>query len=275
MSDGDNEFPLVIESNSDDHIDQKRFIPASELLKRIAEANAYEVVQGDAPIKETKKDVDADVHSDSKKNMYIRNTRLFTKSPLDKDIFYTRNTRAPEPQWFLRNTRVGSGHLIDKKGYYLRNTRGLSDGAIKKRAYYLRNTRNSPTISHEKRPFYLRNTRDWFMRNTRNAPVIDTNDGNIFDADNIGINKKEWYMRNTRSSNAPEDPERMARLYEEVLKVLNSVVHAQPNIPSSYIGNMSEDNDDDTIPIGKRSAGCMLRCIDEGHLHPAQCHSLC
>ena len=34
MSDGDNEFPLVIESNSDDHIDQKRFIPASELLKR-------------------------------------------------------------------------------------------------------------------------------------------------------------------------------------------------------------------------------------------------
>ena len=60
------------------------------------------------------------------------------------------------------------------------------------------------------------------MRNTRNAPVIDTNDGNIFDADNIGINKKEWYMRNTRSSNAQEDPERMARLYEEVLKVLNS-----------------------------------------------------
>jgi len=308
MSDGDNEFPLVIESNSDDHIDQKRFIPASELLKRIAEANAYEVVQGDAPIKETKKDVDADVHSDSKKNMYIRNTRLFTKSPLDKDIFYTRNTRAPEPQWFLRNTRdlkesdkkrafylrntkrsasvespvkrafylrntrVGSGHLIDKKGYYLRNTRGLSDGAMKKRAYYLRNTRNSPSISHEKRPFYLRNTRDWFMRNTRNAPVIDTNDGNIFDADNIGINKKEWYMRNTRSSNAQEDPERMARLYEEVLRVLNSVVHAQPNIPSSY---MSEDNDDDTITVGKRSAGCMLRCIDEGHLHPAQCHSLC
>jgi len=27
--------------------------------------------------------------------------------------------------------------------------------------------------------------------------------------------------------------------------------------------------------LGKRSAGCMLRCIDEGMLHPAQCHSLC
>merc|ERR1719270_3205455 len=208
MSDGDNEFPLVIESNSDDHIDQKRFIPASELLKRIAEANAYEVVQGDAPIKETKKDVDADVHSDSKKNMYIRNTRLFTKSPLDKDIFYTRNTRAPEPQWFLRNTRdlkesdkkrafylrntkrsasaespvkrafylrntrVGNGYPVGKRGYYLRNTRNSINDQMEKRAFYLRNTRCSSSMEHDKRPFYLRNTRDWFMRNTRTAPVM-------------------------------------------------------------------------------------------------------
>merc|ERR1719322_217632 len=141
MSDGDNEFPLVIESNSDDHIDQKRFIPASELLKRIAEANAYEVVQGDAPIKETKKDVDTDVHSDSKKNMYIRNTRLFTKSPLDKDIFYTRNTRAPEPQCFLRNTKESSAKGTDqKRAYYLRNTKRSYEAPVK-RAFYLRNTR--------------------------------------------------------------------------------------------------------------------------------------
>ena len=41
MSDGDNEFPLVIESNSDDHIDQKRFIPASELLKRSKVSSSF------------------------------------------------------------------------------------------------------------------------------------------------------------------------------------------------------------------------------------------
>ena len=34
---------------------------------------------------------------------------------------------------------------------------------------------------------------------------------------------------------------------------LFAVVHAQPNIPSSYIGNMSEDNDDDTIPVGMKA----------------------
>merc|ERR1712170_123135 len=29
------------------------------------------------------------------------------------------------------------------------------------------------------------------------------------------------------------------------------------------------------IPRGKRSPGCMQRCVTGGMLHPAQCHSLC
>merc|ERR1719167_38202 len=311
IHEGDDEYPLIIETNSDDQSEQKRYLPASALLKKIAEGNAYEVYQGGSLSKENKKDGNPDSHTNSKKNMYIRNTRLFTKSPLDKDIFYTRNTRAPEfiikssakgtdqkrayylrntkrsneapvkRAFYLRNTRVGNGYPVGKRGYYLRNTRNSINDQMEKRAFYLRNTRSSSSKEHDKRPFYLRNTRDWFMRNTRSAPVMESKEAG--DADDVGIKKRGFYIRNTRNPNESKvDPERMVRLYGEVLKVLNSVVHAKPIIPSRYMEALSDDNDDnrnidqeDTIEIGKRSAGCMLRCIDEGHLHPAQCHSLC
>ena len=236
---------------------QGTVIYSHHLKFSVAEGNAYEVYQGDSLSKENKKDGNHDAHTDSKKNMYIRNTRLFTKSPLDKDIFYTRNTRAPEPEWFLRNTkessakgtnqkrayylrntkrsneapvkrafylrntRVGNGYPVGKRGYYLRNTRNSINDQMEKRAFYLRNTRSSSSKEHDKRPFYLRNTRDWFMRNTRSAPVMEMKEAG--DADDIAIKKRGFYIRNTRNPNESKvDPERMVRLYGEVLKVLNS-----------------------------------------------------
>lgn len=37
----------------------------------------------------------------------------------------------------------------------------------------------------------------------------------------------------------------------------------------------SESDDITTTGKGKRSAGCMRRCMEGGMLHPAQCHSMC
>ena len=34
LHEGDNEYPIVIESNPEDHSEQKRYLPTSELLKR-------------------------------------------------------------------------------------------------------------------------------------------------------------------------------------------------------------------------------------------------
>merc|ERR1711936_554321 len=108
---------MAIDSNSADLVGQKRYLPSSEFLQQIAEGNTYDDVYDDdnEPIKESKRDENSKGPSNSKKNMYIRNTRLFTKSPLEKDIFYTRNTRSPEPEWFLRNTRRESVATKSKK----------------------------------------------------------------------------------------------------------------------------------------------------------------
>ena len=39
--------------------------------------------------------------------------------------------------------------------------------------------------------------------------------------------------------------------------------------------DMNYNNPIGRIPRGKRSPGCMQRCVTGGMLHPAQCHSLC
>jgi hypothetical protein len=98
---------------------------------------------------------------------------------------------------------------------------------------------------------------------------------------NLSAEKREWYVRNTRSEEKAS-PELMPQ-YNWNNKIFQDSKQDNGLTPfSSYEEFLKDDrkplreSDDIEIPkTDKRSAGCMLRCIDEGLLHPAQCHSLC